>query len=338
MENLANNTVASELGLESTAVNSATIETPVAVVASVVSTEPAAVAIEESVEALVDTAVAEEAPVQETEEAAEEVVVPTAAEILAAKCDQVEAAEYVGSEDTIASINAAIRGTIGEEGGAFAKAFGFKHYNTIYKFLKKDADFSLATLIDIAKQAGYKLDIVATKIDEEIEGLSDANQSLIDTIATVINAELLEKFTSTKAGAKAELSAEKKAEKLAEKKAKDDAKKEAKEAAKIERDRLAKEKKDAKTAASIAAKAAARAEKDAAAAAAPVAITPELAINLDAPVALAEAVAASESLVAETGEPSIVKATVETADFVEDDLVTTTVATDGLVVPEITSL
>ena len=337
MENLANNTVASELGLESTAVNSATIETPVAVEASVVSTEPAAVAIEESVEALVDTAVSEEAPVQETEEATEEVVVPTAAEILAAKCDQVEAAEYVGSEDTIASINAAIRGTIGEEGGAFAKAFGFKHYNTIYKFLKKDADFSLATLIDIAKQAGYKLDIVATKIDEEIEGLSDANQSLIDTIATVINAELLEKFTSTKAGAKAELSAEKKAEKLAEKKAKDDAKKEAKEAAKIERDRLAKEKKDAKTAASIAAKAAARAEKDAAAAA-PVAVTPELAINLDAPVALAEAVAASESLVAETGEPSIVKATVETADFVEDDLVTTTVATDGLVVPEITSL
>lgn len=301
MENLVNNTetLAAELGLESTVVTSSEVaETPVLETAEVaVATSPEAVAIEESVEALVpvEEELVEEAPVQETEEA---VVNP--APVLSTKVTTVEAAEYISSEDTIASINAAIRGTIGEEGGAFAKAFDFKHYNNVYKFLKKDADFSLATLIEIAKKAGFKLDIVATKIDEEIEGLDTANQLLIDSIADAINASLLEKFTSTKAGEKAVKRAEEKAVKDAQKaadKATKDAQKAADKAAKIAQ----------KEADKATAKAAKVAEEVVAVPAA------ELPIDISGEAVVTENVA--EEVVA--AEPSILKATVDNSTFEE---------------------
>lgn len=315
MENLVNNTetLAAELGLESTLVTSSEVtETPVLETAEVaVATSPEAVAIEESVEALVpvEEELVEEAPVQETEAVAIEELVAEAAEaeavntvpVLSTKVTTVEAAEYISSEDTIASINAAIRGTIGEEGGAFAKAFDFKHYNNVYKFLKKDADFSLATLLEIAKKAGFKLDIVATKIDEEIEGLDTANQLLIDSIADAINASLLEKFTSTKAGEKAVKRAEEKAVKDAQKaadKATKDAQKAADKAAKIAQ----------KEADKAAAKAAKVAEEVAAVPSA------ELPIDISGEAVVAENVA--EEVV--SVEPSILKATVDNSEFEED--------------------
>lgn len=319
MENLVNNTetLAAELGLESTVVTSSEVtETPVLETAEVaVATSPEAVAIEESVEALVpvEEELVEEAPVQETEAVAIEELVAEAAEaaaeaeavntvpVLSTKVTTVEAAEYISSEDTIASINAAIRGTIGEEGGAFAKAFDFKHYNNVYKFLKKDADFSLATLVEIAKKAGFKLDIVATKIDEEIEGLDTANQLLIDSIADAINASLLEKFTSTKAGEKAVKRAEEKAVKDAQKaadKATKDAQKAADKAAKIAQ----------KEADKAAAKAAKVAEEVAAVPSA------ELPIDISGEAVVAENVA--EEVV--SVEPSILKATVDNSEFEED--------------------
>ena len=325
MENLANTTVAAELGLENTTVESSSVAVETPVVAPAVT--EAAIAVETSIEDLVAVEAVEEAPVQEE-------VLPTAEEILASKCDQVVAADYVNGENAVASINEAIRQTIGEEGGAFAKSFDFKHYNSIYKFLKKGSDFSLETLVEIAAKAGYKLDIVATKIDEEIEGLSDANQNLIDAIAATINATLLEKFTSTKAGAKAELSAEKKAEKLAEKKAKDDAKAAAKADEKANRERLAQEKRDAKAAAKAAEKAVKDAEKAAAKeAAAKEAATPapELAINLETPVALAEAVAASEEAI--TADEVAVAEVVENSGEAVDGIAVT-----GIVAPAVTSL
>ena len=285
MENLVNNTetLAAELGLESTVVTSSEVsETPVLETAAVeVAASPEAVAIEESVEALV-----EEAPVQETEE----VVNPVP--VLSTKVTTVEAAEYISSEDTIASINAAIRGTIGEEGGAFAKAFDFKHYNNVYKFLKKDADFSLATLIEIAKKAGFKLDIVATKIDEEIEGLDTANQLLIDSIADAINASLLEKFTSTKAGEKAVKRAEEKAAKDAQKAA-DKAVKDAQKAA----DKAAKDAQ--KEADKAAAKAAKVAEEVAAVPAA------ELPIDISGEEVVAENVVEEDTVAVEPEAPVV---------------------------------
>jgi flagellar biosynthesis GTPase FlhF len=205
----------------------------------------------------------------ETVEVVEEVVAPvesealhTAEEILAAKAGVLTAANFISSGDAVKDINAAIRTTIGEDGGAFQKAMEIKHYNSVYKFLKRGEDFSLATLVEFAAKVGYKLDIVATPIDEVVEGLNEANQGLINAITGLVNNVIVEKFTSTKAGEKAELSAEKQAAREAAK-AQKEAEKAAKQAAK-EAEKAAKQAaKDAEKAAKQAAKDAEKAAKDA---------------------------------------------------------------------------
>ena len=275
----------------------------------------------ETVEATVETV---EAPVLDASNVAAPVegeALHTIEEILAAKAGALTAANYVSRGDAVKDINDAIRATIGEEGGAFQKAMDIKHYNSVYKFIKKGEDFSLATLAEFAAKAGYKLDIVATPIDEVVEGLDEANQGLINAITGLVNTVIIDKFTLTKAGEKAELSAEKqaareaaKAQKEAEKAAKVAAKEAEKEAKKADKDAEKAEKEAQKEAEKAAKKAAKDAEKAANEAAANVAAltepaiavggiletaTPVLAETVATPVE--EVVAGTEDLVAETG-------------------------------------
>ena len=230
--------------------------------------ETTATTLESAVVAPVETVEVVVAPVEvdATELAIEEnheaEALHTAEEILAAKAGVLTAANFISSGDAVKDINAAIRTTIGEDGGAFQKAMEIKHYNSVYKFLKRGEDFSLATLVEFAAKVGYKLDIVATPIDEVVEGLNEANQGLINAITGLVNNVIVEKFTSTKAGEKAELSAEKQAAREAAK-AQKEAEKAAKQAAK-EAEKAAKQAaKDAEKAAKQAAKDAEKAAKDA---------------------------------------------------------------------------
>jgi type I site-specific restriction-modification system R (restriction) subunit len=227
------------------------------------------------VEAQVEVTEAEELAIEENHEAE---ALHTAEEILAAKAGALTAANYISSGDAVKDINAAIRTTIGEDGGAFQKAMEIKHYNSVYKFLKRGEDFSLATLVEFAAKAGYKLDIVATPIDEVVEGLNEANQGLINAITGLVNNVIVEKFTSTKAGEKAELSAEKQAAREAAK-AQKEAEKAAKEAEKAAKQAAKEAEKAAKQAAKDAEKAAKDAEKAAAKAAAKAAKDAEKAAN-----------------------------------------------------------
>jgi uncharacterized membrane protein YqiK len=119
----------------------------------------------------------------------------------------------------------------------------------------------------VAGNLGFKIDVVVTKIDEEVDGLSETNNEFIAAIAAAVNSVITEKFLSTKSGAKAQESEEKRlkreAEKAAKVAAKDAAKAEAqaaKDAAKAE----AQAAKDAAKAEAQAAKDAAKAEAQAA--------------------------------------------------------------------------
>ena len=307
--------VAAGLGLEEVAVSS-TVLAPVEAV--------------EAVEAVEET---EEAPVQEFAVDADSEEASDADLEHESKLESrlVKAGKIDESLDSLAGINAALRETILENGGDFQAASGIKHYNNIYKFLKRGEDFSLDMITSVATKLGFKIDVVITKVDEEVAELANTNQEFIYAVSDAVNAIITEKFLATKTGAKAQESEEKKAAKAAADKIKADAKAEklaAKEAAK-------KAEKDAKDAAKAEAKAAAdkikadaKAEKEAAKAAtkaaevAPVnlAEVDTIAIGADllnTPVA--ELAVAEVSAVAEAAP--LAKAAVETAVEATEEVV-----------------
>jgi len=186
----------------------------------------------------------------------------------------VKAGKIDESLDSLAGINAALRETILENGGDFQAASGIKHYNNIYKFLKRGEDFSLDMITSVATKLGFKIDVVITKVDEEVAGLADTNQEFIYAVSDAVNVVITEKFLATKTGAKAQESEEKKAARLAAKAEADKIKADAKAEKLAAKELAKKEAKDAKEAAKAEAKAAAdkikadaKAEKEAAKAA-----------------------------------------------------------------------
>ena len=59
------------------------------------------------------------------------------------------------------------------------------------------------------RKLGIKIDVVITKVDEEVAGLADTNQEFIYAVSNAVNAVITEKFLATKTGAKAQESEEK---------------------------------------------------------------------------------------------------------------------------------
>ncbi len=311
--------VVAGLGLEVAEVVSSTIAPAVAETAETAVAETAETAVAETAETAVaetaETAVAETAETAETavaEESSEvdeanfaeenvQEVSPEAAAEEAVDADLehesklesrlVKAATIDESLDSLAGINAALRATIVDNGGDFQTASGIKHYNNIYKFLKRGEDFSLDMITSVAANLGFKIDIVVTKVDEEVAGLAETNNEFISAIAAAVNVVITEKFLSTKSGAKAQESEEKRLKRESEKAAKVAAKaseKAEKAAAKEAEKATAKAAKEAEKAATKAAKEAEKAANKAANKAAKDAAKAEAKQAEAAPVNLAE--------------------------------------------------
>ena len=268
--------------IETTAAASTEVSTEVAAglgleEVSVSSTVLAPVEAVEAVEAVeVDADSEEEAPVQEfaADSDSEEASDADLEHESKLESRLVKAGKIDESLDSLAGINAALRETILENGGDFQAASGIKHYNNIYKFLKRGEDFSLDMITSVATKLGFKIDVVITKVDEEVAGLADTNQEFICAVSDAVNVIITEKFLATKTGAKAQESEEKKNARIAAKAAADKIKADAKAEKLAAKEAAKKADKDAKDAAKAEAKAAAdkikadaKAEKEAAKAA-----------------------------------------------------------------------
>jgi len=172
-------------------------------------------------------------------------------------------------EASIKFINAQLRDIVKGHGGALKKVCEVKHYNIIYKFLNKDADFSIETLTDFAEKLGYKLNIVFEKATLEDEIILSKNNMFLNDMRDAIAKEIASTTSEdksvdkeAKAKAKEEEKAAKLAAKLAEKESKVKAKEDEKAAKLAEKEAKAKAKEDVKVA-KAAEKALAKEAKDA---------------------------------------------------------------------------